>query len=76
MNNHFTITIHDDNGVKQFNLHKIIKKAVFYAVLFIGSIALIALGTILYLDYAVEQIETKHESVQKAYLVQKEKIDF
>ncbi|MGE4419606.1 MAG: M23 family metallopeptidase [Sulfurimonas sp.] len=73
MNNHFTITIHDDNGVKQFNLHKIIKKAVFYAVLFIGSIALIALGTILYLDYAVEQIETKHESVQKAYLVQKEK---
>lgn len=73
MNNHFTITIHDDNGVKQFNLHKIIKKAVFYAVLFIATIALVAVGTILYLDYAVDVIETKHESIQKAYLRQKEK---
>ena len=73
MNNHFTITINDDNGVKQFNLHKIIKKAIFYAVLFIVTIALIAIGTILYLNYTVDEIETKHESVQKAYLAQKEK---
>lgn len=73
MNNHFTITIHDDNGVKQFNLHKIIKKAVFYAVLFIATIAFVAVGTILYLDYAVDKIETKHESIQKAYMAQKEK---
>lgn len=73
MNNHFTITIHDDNGVKQFNLHKIIKKALFYAALFIATIALVAVGTILYLDYAVDEIETKHESIQKAYMAQKEK---
>ncbi|MCK9473145.1 peptidoglycan DD-metalloendopeptidase family protein [Sulfurimonas sp.] len=73
MNNHFTITIHDDNGVKQFNLHKIIKKAVFYAVLFIGTIALFAVGTILYLDYEVDEIEIKHKGIQQAYLAQKEK---
>ncbi|HEY9203892.1 MAG TPA: M23 family metallopeptidase [Sulfurimonas sp.] len=73
MNNHFTITINDDNGVKQFNLHKIIKKAIFYAVLFIATIALSAIGTILYLNHAVDEIETKHKSVEKAYLAQKEK---
>ena len=25
MNDHFTVTIHDDNGVKQFNLHRFVK---------------------------------------------------
>jgi len=73
MNNHFTITINDDNGVKQFNLHKIIKKAIFYAVLFIVTIAFIAVATILYLNYTVDEIEIKHKNVQKAYLAQKEK---
>lgn len=73
MNNHFTITIHDDNGVKQFNLHKIIKKAILYAAMFLGTVALIAVATILYLDYKVDEINREHQSVQKAYLAQKEK---
>jgi murein DD-endopeptidase MepM/ murein hydrolase activator NlpD len=67
MNNHFTITINDDNGVKQFYLHQIVKKAILYAVLFLLFIALIAVGTILYLDYSVDQIEIKRDSTQLAY---------
>jgi len=67
MNNHFTITIHDDNGVRQFNLHHFVKKAVFYAVLFLGFLALSAVGTILYLNSNVKMIEKKRLEMQKAY---------
>jgi len=67
MNNHFTVTINDDNGVRQFNLHQIVKKMILYVVLFFSFIGLSALGTILYLDYEVEQIELKRLDVQKAY---------
>ncbi|PLY15470.1 M23 family metallopeptidase [Sulfurimonas xiamenensis] len=73
MNNHFTITIEDDRGVKEFNLHKFIKKVIYYALLFIGTSAFIAVGTILYLNYTVEKIELKRQNMQKAYLALKEK---
>ncbi|QOY54181.1 M23 family metallopeptidase [Candidatus Sulfurimonas marisnigri] len=73
MDNHFTITIHDDNGVKQFNLHQIMKKAIFYAVAFLGFIGLIAVGTILYLSSSVDAIELKRQSMQDAYTSLKEK---
>ena len=53
MNNHFTITINDDNGVRQFNLHQIMKKAILYVIFFGGAVTLIAVGTILYLNYAI-----------------------
>ena len=67
MNDHFTITINDDNGVRQFNLHHIVKKAIFYAVSFIGFIGLVAVATILYLNYSVDQIEIKRQDTQNAY---------
>ncbi len=73
MNNHFTITIEDDRGVKEFNLHKFIKKVIYYALLFIAVSAFIAVGTILYLNYTVEKIELKRQDMQKAYLFLKEK---
>ncbi|WP_294961916.1 M23 family metallopeptidase [Sulfurimonas sp.] len=73
MNDHFTITINDDHGVKQFNLHQIVKKGIRYAALFLGFVGLIAVGTILYLDYAVDQIEIKRENTQLAYNTLKEK---
>jgi len=75
MNNHFTITINDDNGVRQFNLHQIVKKIIWYVFSFIGFIALIAIGTILYLNYAVDQIELKRLDTQKAYSKLKQKND-
>jgi murein DD-endopeptidase MepM/ murein hydrolase activator NlpD len=67
MNDHFTVTINDDNGVKQYNIHKIVKKAIFYATSFIGFVALIAVGTILYLNYSVDEIEIKRLATQTAY---------
>jgi len=73
MDNHFTITINDDNGVRQFNLHQIMKKAVLYVVAFLGFIALSAVGTILYLNSSVDSIEDKRKEVQNAYLMIKQK---
>jgi len=67
VNNHFTITINDDNGVKQFNLHQFVKKVVLYAVIFLGFIALSAVGTILYLNSTVDKIEKKRLEMEVAY---------
>ncbi|QOP43027.1 peptidoglycan DD-metalloendopeptidase family protein [Sulfurimonas sediminis] len=67
MDNHFTVTIHDDNGVKQFNVHKFIKKAFLYAGLFLLSIVLIASGTILYLNASVDKLQSKKNEVAQAY---------
>jgi len=59
MNNHFTVTIHDDNGVRQYNLHHFVKQAIMYAALFLGVLALISIGTILYLNSEVDEIEVQ-----------------
>lgn len=67
MDNHFTVTIHDDNGVKQFNVHKFIKKAFLYAGLFLLTIILIASGTILYLNASVDKLQKKKNEVAQAY---------
>jgi len=75
MNNHFTITINDDNGVRQFNLHQIVKKAIWYVLGFVGFVALIAVGTILYLNYAVDQIELKRLDTEKSFSKLKDKND-
>ena len=73
MDNHFTITINDDNGVRQFNLHQIVKKALGYIVSFIALIAIIAVGTILYLNSSVDAIEEKRQKMQEAFEMQKDK---
>ena len=67
MDKHFTITIHDDNGVKQFNLHEFMKQAIIYVFGFILFLILFALGTILYLNSSVENIEEKRAAVEDAY---------
>ena len=67
MNNHFTITITDDNGVKQFNLHHFVKQAIVYALGFLGVLVMFAVGTILYLDYSVDKIEIKRDGIELAY---------
>jgi murein DD-endopeptidase MepM/ murein hydrolase activator NlpD len=72
VNKHFTITIHDDNGYRQFNLHKIVKKAFFYAGIFLLTLAIIAVSTILYLNYSVDTLQHKRERIEKAYEAMKE----
>ncbi len=73
MDSHFTVTIHDDNGVKQYNLHRFVKQAILYAVLFIGFVGLISIGTILYLNNEVDAIEVKRLSEQENYTKLQEK---
>ena len=67
MDNHFTVTINDDNGVKQINLHKFVKKALLYTSGFILFLIFFASGTILYLDSSVDTIKSKKSVMQKAY---------
>jgi murein DD-endopeptidase MepM/ murein hydrolase activator NlpD len=64
---HFTVTIHDDNGVRQFNVHKLVKKALLYSLSFLVFIGLVAVGTILYLDYSVDELQKKREGIEEAY---------
>ena len=72
MDKHFTITIHDESGVRQFNVHKFVKRALLYAAIFLLSIGFIAIGTILYLNESVNEIEQKKERLADAYKELKE----
>ncbi|MFA6197273.1 MAG: M23 family metallopeptidase [Sulfurimonas sp.] len=67
MDNHFTITIHDDNGVQQYNLHHFVKKAILYVAMFLGFIAFVSVMTIFYLNHEVEAIDVKRMAMQKSY---------
>lgn len=67
MNSHFTVTIHDDNGVKQYNLHHFVKQAIFYVVIFLAVIGVVSVGTILYLNNEVDEIEVKRVTEQANY---------
>ncbi|MFT7860104.1 MAG: M23 family metallopeptidase [Sulfurimonas sp.] len=67
MDKHFTVTIHDDQGVRQFNLHKFVKKALYYAALFLLTITMIAMGTILYLNESIEKMQNKKDQIEQAY---------
>ncbi len=69
MRNHFTITITDDeNGVKQYNLNKIVKKGLLYAGLFLLFFMLVSVSTILYLSSSVKESEAKKEEINRAYV--------
>jgi len=68
MTNHFTITITDsENGVKQYNLSKIVKKILFYSTIFLIIFMLITIGTIVYLKKNLQEIEEKKAQIHQAY---------
>lgn len=67
MNNHYTVTIHDDNGVKQFSVNKFVKKIVFYIVMFIISSTILGVGTILYLNSTIDQIKERKNTLKADY---------
>ena len=67
MNKHFTITITDDDGVYQFNLHNFVKKALLYVFTSLILIAIFAVGTILYLNYVANETEGKRFDMELAY---------
>jgi murein DD-endopeptidase MepM/ murein hydrolase activator NlpD len=73
MNNRFTITINDDNGVRQINLHKFVHTAILYSLGFILFLIFVASGTILYLDGRVDEVQNKKIATQRAYEELREK---
>lgn len=60
---HYTVTIHDENGVRQFNLHKTTKKIFFYASIFLFSIGILATSVIVYLNVSLSDISSKKEAL-------------
>jgi len=73
MDKHFTVTIHDENGVKTFNLHKMMKKLFIYLLMLVVIVGLFAFGTIFYLNQSVDKIQGKKEQIQNAYNILLEK---
>lgn len=77
MHKRFTVTIHDLNGVKQFNLHQVIKKVLLYAI--VTTLLLIAIGSgvIVFLNVALEKIElrkTELEQLNSGLLAKQEEL--
>lgn len=66
-NEYLTITIHDDKGIKQFNLHLVVKKVLKYIILAFFLILFIGTGALLYLNNSVDKIEKNKEVLQRAY---------
>jgi murein DD-endopeptidase MepM/ murein hydrolase activator NlpD len=67
MDKHFTITVHDDKGVKVYNIHKLVKKIFYYGAAFIFALFVIAVSTILYLDNNLDSMQIKKEHLQDDY---------
>jgi len=58
MKNRFIITISDIHGSKQYSVHEIIKKIIFFAVL---TFLLIGVGTFFYIKFLNSKVDTLHE---------------
>ncbi len=73
MHNHFTVTIHDEHGIRQFNLHQIVKKFGLYILLFVVFIFALAALSIVYLNHSVNDIQSKKDELKQAYALLQEK---
>ncbi|WP_345977339.1 M23 family metallopeptidase [Sulfurimonas sp. HSL3-7] len=65
MDKRFTVTIHDLNGVKQYNLHQIVKKVLLYAGA--GLVTFIAAGVafIFFLNASLDTIDEKKRALEE-----------
>lgn len=67
MRNRFTVTIHDENGLKQFNLHQAIKKVALYGMLGLMGFFIVGAVIIVFLSNQVDDIAVKKNEVENAY---------
>lgn len=63
MNQRFTVTVHDINGVRQFNLHQIVKKIILYVVLFLLFLFVSGASIIIYLNDSLNDLDVKRVSL-------------
>ena len=68
MDKHFTITIEDDQGTKEFNVHKMVKKILIYSGIFLFLLLFFSVGTVFYLNHTLTDIEKKKANLEKAYI--------
>lgn len=64
---HYTVTIHDENGVRQFNLHKITRKLFLYAAFFALGVGILATSVIVYLNVSLSDINQKKRALDAAH---------
>ncbi len=69
MHDQFTITIHDSHGIKQFNVHQIIKRMGIYVLIFILFIFALAAFSIAYLNVSVNKIQDKKNEIKQAFVL-------
>lgn len=69
----FTITINDNRGIRQYNLHEMIKKAAIYAAFAIVLIFASGAFFIFYLNHSLNAITEKKEAMQQAYTLLEKK---
>jgi murein DD-endopeptidase MepM/ murein hydrolase activator NlpD len=65
MRRHFTITIHDDKGLKQVNLPYSIKSGLLYATILFIAVGILALFAMLYLNNTIDEMVQKRAAMQK-----------
>ena len=63
MNDHFTVTIDDHNGVTHFNLHKFVKKALLYLIIIVFSTIFFSVATIFYFNHNLDIIDEKNSKL-------------
>jgi len=73
MHDQFTITIHDENGVKQFNVHQIVKRFGLYILGFLLFVFAMSAFSITYLNVSVNKIEAKKDEMERDYIALKRK---
>ncbi|MEA2111382.1 MAG: M23 family metallopeptidase [Campylobacterota bacterium] len=65
MRRHFTITVHDDKGLKQINLPYSIKSGLLYGAIFLVAVGILTLFGILYLNNTIDNMVQKRTAMQK-----------
>ncbi len=66
MENRFTVTIHDVHGVRQFNLHKIIKKIILYVGIAGVVLTIAAVSMVIFLKSSLDITELKKAEMERA----------
>lgn len=64
---HYTVTIHDETGVRQFNLHKITKKIFLYSAGFLFTAGILATSVIVYLNVSLHELEKKKNTLDSLH---------
>lgn len=69
MSKRFTITINDErNGIKQYNVHQVIKKIALYFALFLVGVIAIGAFSIYYLTESVDTLNAQRADAKQALM--------